>query len=228
MMKITSIQVGTPTNYLHNQKSAINKQPVDGPIYVGVDNLAGDKQADLQVHGGRDKAVYVYPMEHYAYWQQSTGLLRKPRLKLPKNPHGSFGENLTLSGLSEDKVCIGDVFACGEVLLQVTQPREPCWKLAFKFKQKKLPMWVITSGRTGWYMRVLNEGEIEGGMTMTQVEQGCQDWSVLTSNQLYHSKIANPDKLESIIHCAGLSESWRSSFERRLQVLLQRSKNNCS
>lgn len=223
-MKIESIQVGTPTDYFQNQQSSINKQPVDGPIYVGVDNLAGDKQADLAVHGGRDKAVYVYPKEHYSYWQQSTGLLRTPRLKLPKNPHGSFGENLTLSGLIEDTVYIGDVFACGEVVLQVTQPREPCWKLAFKFKQKKLPMWVITSGRTGWYMRVLQEGTIESGMTITQVEQGCQDWSVLTCNQLYHGRTVNPDKLKSLVDCAALSQSWRSSFERRLNVSMQRRK----
>jgi MOSC domain-containing protein YiiM len=223
-MKIESIQVGTPTDYFQNQQSSINKQPVDGPIYVGVDNLAGDKQADLAVHGGRDKAVYVYPKEHYSYWQQSTGLLRTPRLKLPKNPHGSFGENLTLSGLIEDTVYIGDVFACGEVVLQVTQPREPCWKLAFKFKQKKLPMWVITSGRTGWYMRVLQEGTIESGMTITQVEQGCQDWSVLTCNQLYHGRTVNPDKLKSLLDCAALSQSWRNSFERRLNVSMQRRK----
>ena len=223
-MKIESIQVGTPTDYFQNQQSSINKQPVDGPIYVGVDNLAGDKQADLAVHGGRDKAVYVYPKEHYSYWQQSTGLLRTPRLKLPKNPHGSFGENLTLSGLIEDMVYIGDVFACGEVVLQVTQPREPCWKLAFKFKQKKLPMWVITSGRTGWYMRVLQEGTIESGMTITQVEQGCQDWSVLTCNQLYHGRTVNTDKLKSLVDCAALSQSWRNSFERRLNVSMQRRK----
>ena len=223
-MKIESIQVGTPTDYFQNQQSSINKQPVDGPIYVGVDNLAGDKQADLAVHGGRDKAVYVYPKEHYSYWQQSTGLLRTPRLKLPKNPHGSFGENLTLLGLIEDTVYIGDVFACGEVVLQVTQPREPCWKLAFKFKQKKLPMWMITSGRTGWYMRVLQEGTIESGMTITQVEQGCQDWSVLTCNQLYHGRTVNPDKLKSLVDCAALSQSWRNSFERRLNVSMQRRK----
>lgn len=223
-MKIESIQVGTPTDYFQNQQSSINKQPIDGPIYVGVDNLAGDKQADLAVHGGRDKAVYVYPKEHYSYWQQSTGLLRTPRLKLPKNPHGSFGENLTLSGLIEDTVYIGDVFACGEVVLQVTQPREPCWKLAFKFKQKKLPMWVITSGRTGWYMRVLQEGTIESGMTITQVEQGCQDWSVLTCNQLYHGRTVNTDKLKSLVDCAALSQSWRNSFERRLNVSMQRRK----
>lgn len=223
-MKIESIQVGTPTDYFQNQQSSINKQPVDGPIYVGVDNLAGDKQADLAVHGGHDKAVYVYPKEHYSYWQESTGLLRTPRLKLPKNPHGSFGENLTLSGLIEDMVYIGDVFACGEVVLQVTQPREPCWKLAFKFKQKKLPMWVITSGRTGWYMRVLQEGIIESGMTITQVEQGCQDWSVFTCNQLYHGRTVNPDKLKSLVNCAALSQSWRNSFERRLNVSMQRRK----
>jgi len=223
-MKIESIQVGTPTDYFQNQQSSINKQPIDGPIYVGVDNLAGDKQADLAVHGGRDKAVYVYPKEHYSYWQQSTGLLRTPRLKLPKNPHGSFGENLTLSGLIEDTVYIGDVFACGEVVLQVTQPREPCWKLAFKFKQKKLPMWMITSGRTGWYMRVLQEGTIESGMTITQVEQGCQDWSVLTCNQLYHGRTVNPDKLKLLVDCAALSQSWHNSFERRLNVSMQRRK----
>ena len=154
-MKIESIQIATPRDYFQGQQSAINKQTVFGPIHVGANNLVGDRQADLQVHGGRDKAVYVYPQEHYSYWQQASGLLRTARVKLPENPHGSFGENLTVSGDTEDNVYIGDVFACGEALLQVTQAREPCWKLAYKFKQKKLPMWVISSGRTGWYMRVL-------------------------------------------------------------------------
>jgi MOSC domain-containing protein YiiM len=220
-MKIDSIQVATPTDYFREQQSAINKQTVSGPIHVGKNNLSGDKQADLQVHGGRDKAVYVYPHEHYSYWSQATGLFKTSRLKLSENPNGSFGENLTVSGLTEDHAYIGDVFACGDVLLQITQPREPCWKLAFKFKQKKLPQWVITSGRTGWYMRVLQEGEINTDMSFTRIKRGCQDWSVLSCNQLYHNKKLNPEKLKSMLACEGLSESWRNSFQKRLEIAKQ-------
>ena len=215
-MKIESIQVGMPAAYYQGEQSAINKQVVHGAVHVSHDNLAGDKQADLSVHGGRDKAVYVYPREHYSYWQQPIGLFRTPRLKLPANPSGSFGENLTLSGLTEDHVYIGDTFACGDVVLQVSQAREPCWKLAYKFKQKKLVLWVISSGYTGWYMRVLQQGEISAGMALTRVEQGCEDWSVLRCNQLYHAKKLNRDKLQSILACEALSESWRMSFSKRL------------
>lgn len=220
-MKIESIQIATPRDYFQGQQSAINKQTVFGPIHVGANNLVGDRQADLQVHGGRDKAVYVYPQEHYSYWQQASGLLRTARVKLPENPHGSFGENLTVSGDTEDNVYIGDVFACGEALLQVTQAREPCWKLAYKFKQKKLPMWVISSGRTGWYMRVLKEGVINTSNALTLVEAGCQQWSVMSCNQLYHNKKLNSAKLESVLTCEGLSDSWRRSFEKRLEIALQ-------
>jgi MOSC domain-containing protein YiiM len=126
-----------------------------------------------------------------------------------------------VSGDTEDNVYIGDVFACGEALLQVTQAREPCWKLAYKFKQKKLPMWVISSGRTGWYMRVLKEGVINTSNALTLVEAGCQQWSVMSCNQLYHNKKLNSAKLESVLTCEGLSDSWRRSFEKRLEIALQ-------
>ena len=218
-MKIESIQVGMPAAYCRGEQSAINKQVVHGPVQVSQNNLAGDQQADLTVHGGRDKAVYVYPHEHYTYWRQRVGLFKRPRIKLPENPAGSFGENLTLSGLTEENVYIGDTFTCGDVVMQVTQAREPCWKLAYKFKQKKLVLWVITSGYTGGYLRVLKEGQISAGMPLTRIEQGCQDWSVLQCNQLYHSNRLNRDKLESILACQGLSKSWRRSFSKRLEYV---------
>lgn len=215
-MKIESIQVGAPTAFYQDKQSAINKQVVAGSVYVHYDNLAGDKQADLSVHGGRDKAVYVYPYEHYSHWRQRIGLLRRPRVKLPDNPCGSFGENFTVSGLTENNVYIGDIFQCGDTTLQVTQARVPCWKLAHKFKQKNLPMWVITSGFTGWYMRVLEEGEVHAGMALRRIQAGCEKWTVLQCNQLYHSRRLARDKLVSILGCEGLSDSWRTSFRSRL------------
>ena len=126
------------------------------------------------------------------------------------------GVTLTNAEWYEDNVYIGDTFSCGDVILQVTQAREPCWKLALKFKQKKLVLWVISSGYTGWYMRVLQQGEISAGMPLTRVEQGCTDWSVRHCNQLYHAKKLNRDKLQSVLACAALSESWRVSFTKRL------------
>ena len=137
------------------------KLPVQGPIFVGATNLAGDGQADLKNHGGIDKAVLAYSADHYRSWREELGL--------SSFPYGAFGENLTLAALTEDSVCIGDRFAIGPVKFEVSQPRQPCWKLARRWRLNELVGRVIATGRSGWYLRVLEEGYIEPEMRVTML-----------------------------------------------------------
>lgn len=216
-MHLVSIQVGTPKTVSSDFTTAIFKQPVNGPIYLSKDNLTGDKQADLSVHGGPDKAINVYPVEHYDYWRQRTGILFKKRIHLPTPANGAFGENFTVSGLLEDNIFIGDIFKIGEVIVQVTQPRQPCWKLARKFNQPKLPFWVHDTNRTGWYFRVLETGSVESNTAIELVESGCKEWSVAKANQLIIKKNKPIKDMLSILECPALSESWQKTFRSSLE-----------
>lgn len=157
-MKVLSVNVGRPREVAWRGaavRTAIVKEPVGGPVMVRTLNLDGDGQADLSVHGGPAKAVYAYPSEHYAYW----------RAALPGTvlPHGIFGENLTVEGLTEEAVCIGDRFRIGSAEVVVTQPRMPCYKLGVRFGRTDVVARFLSSGRTGFYLAVAREGEVTPG-----------------------------------------------------------------
>jgi MOSC domain-containing protein YiiM len=153
-MKLISIQIGRPRKVkwrLRTVTTGIFKEPVSGRLILRRDNLEGDEQADLRVHGGWDKAVYVYPSEHYAFW--------RAKLDMPMT-HGMFGENFTTEGLDESTVCIGDRFRIGSAVVEVTQPRVPCYKLAVRFGRPDMPRQFHASGRCGFYLAVLKEGHV--------------------------------------------------------------------
>jgi MOSC domain-containing protein YiiM len=161
---IVSLQVGMPQHFGDENSNgpsaagwvtSIFKQSVSGPVWLSKLNLKGDAQSDLTVHGGPDKAVLAYSAEHYPAWRSE--------LRLPEFPLGAFGENLTVAGATEDDTCIGDVHQIGDAIIQVSQPRSPCWKLARKWNLADLPKRVVKSGRSGWYYRVLQEGTVEAG-----------------------------------------------------------------
>ncbi|MEO8683047.1 MAG: MOSC domain-containing protein [Vicinamibacterales bacterium] len=157
-MKIISIQVGRPREIPAEGEpvlTSIFKLPVSGRVRVGRLNIDGDQQADLSVHGGPRKAVYLYPSEHYAYWKHEL-----PSLSLP---WGAFGENLTIQGLLEDQVCVGDRLLAGTAEFVVTQPRQPCYKLGIRFGRPDIVKQFLRSGRSGFYVAVLKEGEIGAG-----------------------------------------------------------------
>ena len=157
-MKILSVNVGLPREVLFGEEivtTGIFKEPVEGRVKLRKLNLDGDKQADLTVHGGEDKAVYAYPKEHYGYWQ-----LEFPNISLP---WGMFGENLTTEGLNENMINIGDRFRIGSAEVVATQPRMPCYKLGVKFGRMDVVRRFLTSGRPGIYFKVLLEGEVEAG-----------------------------------------------------------------
>lgn len=165
-MKLVSVNVGLPRVVTWNGRTVttgIFKEPVAAPVRVGRLHLDGDGQADLTVHGGRDKAVYAYPAEHYAAWRNE--------LRTPAWPWGTFGENFTIEGLLEENVRVGDRFRIGTAELIVTQPRMPCFKLAAKLQRPDLLRRFLTSGRTGWYFAVAWEGEVKPGDLIVRVSR---------------------------------------------------------
>ena len=163
-MKLLSVNVSLPQEIRVNGqtvRTGIFKRPVEGRVRLGKLNLEGDAQGDLSVHGGPDKAVYAYAFEHYAYWTEKLG-----RHDLAP---GQFGENFTVEGMTEDEIFLGDVFRIGEALLEVSQPRLPCFKLGLKMGDSKFPKQFLASGRLGFYLRVLEEGAVGAGDEITRV-----------------------------------------------------------
>ncbi len=185
------------------------KQPVDGPLHLGAQNLEGDGQADLHHHGGVDKAVCVYPLSRYPYWERR--LERALAL-------GAFGENFTVAGQDEDAVCLGDVYAVGEALVQVSQPRSPCWKLARRWRVPSLALWVQETGFTGWYLRVLQPGSVEAGQALVLRERPHPDWTITRLNAARFGQATDVAQLTELAACQALSENWRAWFRRRLET----------
>lgn len=213
---IISLQVGQPQT-LGNSGSpdpfdevwttGFFKQPTSESLWLGTVNLAGDGQADLDNHGGPEKAVNVYPGEHYPYWLET--------LPVPDLHPGAFGENFTTTGLLESDVCIGDVFMIGDALVQISQPRQPCWKLARRWRVKDLAVRVQNTGRTGWYFRVLREGHVQVGNDLVLVERHCPDWTVSLANTVMHHRPHDREAASQLADCADLSLRWRTKLKRR-------------
>ncbi len=215
-MKLLSLQVGLPRDVGSTEAaepvdrlwhSGIWKEPVTGAVSLGTTNLAGDGQADLRVHGGPDKAVCVYPAEHYPHWRAELGLAFGP---------GAFGENFTTDGLSEASIFIGDIFRlAGGVVVQVTQPREPCWKLARRWRVMDLPVRVTRTGFTGWYFRVLETGAVEAGEAFTLEQRVQSRWSIAAANEVMHHRAADAEATVELAGCEGLSTIWREALTQR-------------
>jgi MOSC domain-containing protein YiiM len=182
--KLLSIQIGTPKTYTDEQgtwETAFFKESVSGPILLGELGLAGDAVANTKHHGGAEQAVLLYSADHYADWQTELGL---------ELPFGGFAENLTVRGLDETKVCIGDIYQVGPVKLQVTKSRIPCWKIARRWGIPDLTKRVSQTSRTGWYCRVLQAGEIETGLPVTLLERSQPEQTVA---QVYQASLVRGD-----------------------------------
>ena len=191
--------------------SGFVKQAVDGPVAVNPLGLDGDQQADLTVHGGPEKAVYGYAGGHYALW----------RAEQPQHAarmiEGAMGENLTIAGLDESGICVGDVHAIGTALLQVCQPRQPCFKMALRFEDKRLPKAFVKSGRAGWYYRVLRPGTIARGDAVTLQDRPHPDFAFTRLIQIiYHGRVM-PEELERMAAMDGLASQWRDQARAQLQ-----------
>lgn len=194
------------------QPSAIDKAPVDGPVLVTADGLVGDEQGDPRHHGGPDKAVHAYAFAHYAAWAS----------ELPDAADrfraGAFGENLVLEGVTEANVCMGDRWQIGAVLLEVSQGRQPCWKLNVRFGRSDMARRVQRSGRTGWYFRVLEAGSVAAGARGVLVARRHPDWPLSRVAQVLYRDVLDRASLECIAALPGLPESWRRLAQRRIET----------
>lgn len=213
---VVSLQVGQPrtvgssegTNPLDQVwTTGFFKEPRSELVWLGRTNLEGDGQADLENHGGPEKAVNVYPAEHYPYWAHAIGLANLQP--------GGFGENFTIEGLLESDVCIGDIFEIGESLVQLSQPRQPCWKLARRWRIKDLAVRVQETGRTGWYFRVLREGYVQAGTKLVLVERRHPNWTVSAANEVMHHRMDDRQAAQTLADCTDLSSRWREKLKRR-------------
>jgi MOSC domain-containing protein YiiM len=209
-MTLVSVNVSLPKLVEFNGRTvstSIFKEPVSGPVFVRRLSLTEDWQADLRSHGGLNKAVYAYRLEHYAYWSRELG-----RDDLHS---GQFGENLTVEGLTEDSARLRNVYRMGSALLQVTQPRYPCFKLGIKMGDPLFPRRFLESGRTEFYFRVLEEGEVSAGDTVELVEQS----DGLAVRELWHLVLVDTGNVEGAreaLRCQTLSREWREPLEERV------------
>lgn len=211
-MVIDALYAGTLTPLGPRQvPSGIAKQSLAPPWIITRTGLAGDHQGDLKHHGGPEKALHHYPRDHYAAWADEEPALRE-RLGSPP----AFGENISTLGVTEDGICIGDVYRAGEVLLQVSQGRQPCWKLNARFGKPDMALRVQATGRTGWYYRVLREGVIEPGAVLRLSERPRPDWPLTRVIGLLYRKTLDVGELAALSELRELSPSWRDLAARRL------------
>ena len=213
-MQLISVNTGLPREVTWKDQTVttgIFKEPIAGRIALRRLNLDGDRQADLSVHGGPDKAVYIYPREHYGFWRSA--------LSGVDWQWGMFGENFTTEGLLENTVHIGDQFRIGSAIVTVTQPRMPCYKLGIKFKRHDIIKRFLASGRTGFYVSVLEEGEVGAGDEIERIKQDEHQVSVANIVRLYARDKDDAVMLQRAIKLPALPESWRNYFAERLENL---------
>jgi MOSC domain-containing protein YiiM len=213
-MRVISVNVGLPCEVVWKGRTVstgIFKEPVGGRIKVRRLNLDGDRQADLTVHGGPEKAIYVYPAEHYRYWREEF-----PEMELP---WGMFGENLTVEGLLEKDAHIGDQFQIGSAKVMVVQPRLPCYKLGLKFRRDDILKRFLRSGRSGFYLSVLEEGDVAAGDPISLLQADEMQIPVTEITRLYQDRKSDPQAMRRLIQVKALPEDWREYFAELLENL---------
>lgn len=211
MFLITSINIGTPrvVTYAEGRKlkTSLQRKQVKDKVFLDLLGFEGDQVADPINHGGPDKAVCGYPANHYPVWE----------VELSRNmPPASFGENLTIEGLTEDQIHIGDIFRIGEAEIQCTQPRQPCHKLTKIFEYPKLASRIQELGYCGYYFRVLKQGWLNQGMTLERIHSDEENISVLDAHYLMYRDKNKYEAIEKLMAHPALSESWKNSFGKRL------------
>ncbi|HUN89646.1 MAG TPA: MOSC domain-containing protein [Terriglobales bacterium] len=207
-MKILSVNVAQPQTLIAGKlavQSAIAKCPVEGPVMVRRTNLDGDRQADLKVHGGVNKAVYAYPSEHYDFWRRDLG---------KELPYGMFGENLTTEGLVDSEVFIGDRYQIGSTILTVTQPRTPCYKLAARLEYQPILERMYSERRHGWYMSVEQEGTIAAGDEIRLIGRPANSITVLELISVWMGKDLSPELVARSL-ALDLSPKWKNKIVQR-------------
>ncbi|MFM7348291.1 MAG: MOSC domain-containing protein [Erythrobacter sp.] len=193
---IEAVCAGTARPFHGAETSAIMKRPQEGPVQIHAEGLAPDEQADRRVHGGPEMALHLYPLDHHAFWRGEIG--DHPALSEP----GGFGSNLAVTGLIEDMVHIGDRFRLGTALIEVSQPRQPCWKIEHRFGHKGMVAAIIRTGRAGWYFRVIEPGEVAAGDSLERISVGAAGWSIA---RVFRALVAGKATPEEFAELADLS-----------------------
>jgi len=206
-MRVKILSIGLPKKEVFLGKeltTGICKKPVDGPRLLTRQGFEGDGVGDLKYHGGSDKAVCVYSIDHYPWWERLLGITL---------PQAAFGENLSVEGMREEDVCIGDIYRIGTTEVQVSQPRQPCKTLAARYGREDFVKQVVDSGRTGFYFKVINEGRVQAGDEITLVQRDPRGVSITYANQIYHHDRKNREGIEKVLSVPALSASWQKSFQ---------------
>jgi ferredoxin-NADP reductase/MOSC domain-containing protein YiiM len=206
-MKLLSVNVGTPRPVQWQGRevtTAIFKDPVDGPRFVGRINVEGDDQADRLAHGGEHRAVFVYQIESYRYWQEQLGR--------DDFTYGQFGENFTVAGLPDDEVCVGDRYRIGTAVFEVTQPRVTCYRVGIRMEEPRMPALLVSHRRPGFYLRVLEEGHVEAGQEIVKIAAGPEGMTVAEIDALLYLPHRARRDLERAVRIPALSEGWKGSF----------------
>ncbi len=207
---VVSVNVGLPRDFgrpgamdplERPWRSASIKDPVEGPVWLGRAGLTGDAQADRRMHGGEDMTALAYAADHYPYWRRE--------LDRPDFAYGAFGENLTIAGMREESVCIGDTLAVGEARVQVTMPRGPCINLARRWKVPDMIERVRDAGWAGWYLRVLQEGHVRRGDPAVVLERPHPEWTVMRAARVRQHRHEDRESARALAACPELSDLWR-------------------
>jgi MOSC domain-containing protein YiiM len=218
MSKILSVNVSYPKEVeFEGQKvtTGIFKEPIEGRVKLRTLNLDGDKQADLTVHGGPDKAVYAYPSEHYEFWHKVY-----PNMEMP---NGMFGENFTTEGLMESEVNVGDVFSMGSAKVIATQPRMPCYKLGVKFGRMDVLKKFLASSRSGIYFKVLEEGEVGAGDLIVKIKSDTNRVGISDIVRLYASDREDIKTMRRAVKVEALPEGWKDYFYEQIRRIEKKS-----
>ena len=209
-MRLVSLQAGRPKAHPDGFRTGYGKQPAAGPLRVFRDHLDGDGQADRRYHGGPDMAVLAYAAAHYPLW--------RAELEWPSLPHGGFGENCTVEGVSEADACLGDVWRLGGATLQIASPRIPCRTIARYWQRPELLKLVEQSGRIGWYLRVLEEGAVEAGQDIALLERPHPDWTVARAMRVARARKQEPGPAVELGAVAALSDRWKAFLRGEAKV----------
>jgi MOSC domain-containing protein YiiM len=210
---IVSLQIGMPSLIAHGSKdvlSGIFKEPTDEACYAGASGIEGDGQGDIINHGGPDKAVCAYFANRYPYWEKQFGRPFEP---------GAFGENVTISDWSEEELNIGDIVQAGDAVLQVSQPRQPCFKLGIRNELPELPMLVQETGYSGFYFRVLKPGILQKGQKLTLLERHPAGMSIMEANEIMYRRKNNEEAIGKLLAVKELAQSWHEQLGGRLKKL---------
>jgi len=217
-IRIDTLLTGRAVDYTRpGSRSAIDKRPVADAVQVDINGIVGDEQGDLRVHGGPDKAIHHYPFDHYAAWQADIGAgsgARTGAQAVLAQP-GAFGENLSTTGVTEDDICIGDRLRVGSVVLEVSQLRQPCWKLNDRFDTRDMARRVQHTGRTGWYYRVLEGGTLRPGDMLEWIARPWPQWPLTRVLDVLYRNMLDRAALEAML-ALPLTPSWRKLVEGRL------------